>query len=253
MGIFDFFKMLTARNTIADSYDKSELEQQLFLEKVFDSFKQGKIQEGYRMICKRNAEMPFSPGLNCDWGKRYHEGLSKSNEELYFNYLERLSYSSESLCALFAYLSGDSVHSVCRLYNKYFLEDLAEEYNIRYCNSLLSTQRDFNSYNTTDVNEYMYFATLDIHTCSVCGELDGKIFPVDQAKIGINCPPIHKGCRCTTVAVIDQELFKDMTRIARNPTTGKTNKVPLNMNYKEWHNKYVEGRNLSEQCGIKTE
>ena len=34
------------------------------------------------------------------------------------------------------------------------------------------------------------------------GRMDGKIFPVKEKQIGLNCPPMHPWCRSTTISVL---------------------------------------------------
>lgn len=61
------------------------------------------------------------------------------------------------------------------------------------------TARDFRCYAAAGVEQYEFMAGLDEQTCEICGRLDGQIFSVADAKEGVNCPPMHEGCRCTTV------------------------------------------------------
>ena len=42
----------------------------------------------------------------------------------------------------------------------------------------------------TNIKKYEFLATLDSRTCSVCGKLDGKVFELSEAKVGINYPPL---------------------------------------------------------------
>lgn len=37
---------------------------------------------------------------------------------------------------------------------------------------------------------------------------NGKRFPVDQAKVGVNLPPMHPYCRSTTIAVIEDGIWE---------------------------------------------
>lgn len=52
---------------------------------------------------------------------------------------------------------------------------------------------------------------------------------------------MHPWCRCTEIAVLDEEWLKDMTRKALDPKTHKKIDVPLTMSYAQWYQKYVEG------------
>ena len=46
------------------------------------------------------------------------------------------------------------------------------------------------TYEDLDIEKYEFLATLDSRTCSVCGKLDGKVFKLTEAKVGINYPPL---------------------------------------------------------------
>lgn len=71
-------------------------------------------------------------------------------------------------------------------------------------------------------------------TCEECGALDGKIFPVTEAKVGVNYPPLHPNDRCTTVTAMSNEELSNLQRRARDPDTGETKLVPASMTYEEW-------------------
>ncbi len=60
----------------------------------------------------------------------------------------------------------------------------------------------FQSYEDDGIEKYEYMATLESHTCEVCGHLDGKEFKMSDKRDGENYPPIHPWCRCTTTAVV---------------------------------------------------
>lgn len=53
------------------------------------------------------------------------------------------------------------------------------------------------------VEKYQFLAAHDERTCDVCGELDGKVFYLRDARVGENYPPIHPNCRSTVLAVIE--------------------------------------------------
>jgi len=85
------------------------------------------------------------------------------------------------------------------------------------------------------MEKYQFLATLDMDTCSTCGALDGNFFESVNAKIGVNLPPMHEGCRCDTVSYDPGFYeFEEETRIARNPVTGKTYHVPASVTWTKW-------------------
>lgn len=93
-------------------------------------------------------------------------------------------------------------------------------------------------YRETGVQSYRFEAALDLKTCAVCGALDQREFPLAEHETGINYPPLHPRCRCTTVPVTEFQIGSK--RAARNPATGKTEYVEKKLTYEEWRKKYVE-------------
>jgi SPP1 gp7 family putative phage head morphogenesis protein len=90
---------------------------------------------------------------------------------------------------------------------------------------------------------YKFIAVLDFLTSLICRSHDGHTYNVSDAIIGINYPPLHPNCR--SVGTPDwppEEGDEDETdtRFARaNDSTAY--KVPADMNYHEWFQKYVRG------------
>lgn len=117
---------------------------------------------------------------------------------------------------------------------------------IRTESCFLSGELTAQAYEECDIQKYRYVATLDLRTSKICRELDGKTFLVSQRQAGKNYPPMHPWCRSTTISVIDDETLSKMTRAAYNPETGRTERVPANMTYNEWYQKYVKGNAKAE-------
>ena len=92
-------------------------------------------------------------------------------------------------------------------------------------------------YRELGVKEIEIVVALDERTCEVCGEMDGKHFPLDKAE-GLT-PPFHPNCRCTTVPYFNDEFTQGEERAAKDED-GKTYYVPADMTYKEWREKYVD-------------
>lgn len=92
-------------------------------------------------------------------------------------------------------------------------------------------------YKDLDVEMVEIIETLDSHTCSICGGLDGKVIPISQYEPGVTVPPFHPNCRGTTCP-----HFADMDgeRAARN-AEGKVYYVPANMTYTQWKKAFVDG------------
>lgn len=102
---------------------------------------------------------------------------------------------------------------------------------IRTETAYVKGQADVLTYKKLKVEEYELLATLDNRTSSICQEKDGKHYPVDEIKVGINYPPFHSNCRTTTIKY--REDYGDRTRMAKDKD-GRNINVPLGLKYKEW-------------------
>lgn len=104
-----------------------------------------------------------------------------------------------------------------------------------------TTQAQRDTYKELDVEEYEVVATLDKRTCDVCGSFDGKKYPLSEMEVGVNAPPFHPRCRCTTCPYDeDSDVFGVGTRAARDEN-GKTYYVPGDMTFNDWKKKFVDG------------
>ncbi|MDE7233565.1 MAG: minor capsid protein [Ruminiclostridium sp.] len=104
--------------------------------------------------------------------------------------------------------TGESEHKIA--------ERVAERWQIGYNDArrlirtetnYVANQAELESYRSAGVKEYTFTAVLDSRTSEICAELDGKRFPVDRAKVGVNLPPMHPYCRSTTIAVIEDDIW----------------------------------------------
>jgi SPP1 gp7 family putative phage head morphogenesis protein len=82
---------------------------------------------------------------------------------------------------------------------------------------------NIDSYKHHTVEKYQYVAVMNEKTCPVCGKLNGKVFKISEAIIGVNYPLIHPNCRCTTLPYI--EYSEDSTTINYSDWLKKVNKV----------------------------
>ena len=58
------------------------------------------------------------------------------------------------------------------------------------------------AYEEDEIEEYEFLAEIDNRTSAICEELNGQIFKVKDAVVGINYPSMHPNCRSTTMPVI---------------------------------------------------
>lgn len=100
-----------------------------------------------------------------------------------------------------------------------------------------AAQKD--SFTELGVERFKVVATFDKDTCDICGAMDGQVFKMSEYQVGLTAPPFHPWCRCCTCP-----YYADMAglgeRWTRNPD-GTTAKVPADMGFDEWRQKFVQG------------
>ncbi|URJ46387.3 minor capsid protein [Paenibacillus polymyxa] len=103
-------------------------------------------------------------------------------------------------------------------------------------------QSRMDAYKELGVEQYKFTATLDKRTSSICRHMDGEVFAVSEAEVGVNYPPLHAYCRSTTIPHYDDNVQE---RIARDED-GKNQSVPGDMTYEQWEKEYVKPNAPSE-------
>lgn len=100
-----------------------------------------------------------------------------------------------------------------------------------------AAQKD--SFTELGVERFKVVATFDKDTCDICGAMDSQVFKMSEYQVGLTAPPFHPWCRCCTAP-----YFEDMAKLgerwARDPD-GTTTKVPADMGFDEWCQKFVQG------------
>lgn len=103
-----------------------------------------------------------------------------------------------------------------------------------------ATAAQHDCFNDLDVEQFQIVGTFDKKkTCGLCGDLNGKVFPMSEFREGETAPPFHPWCRCCTAP-----YFADMEGIgkrwSRNPDTGKGELLPVDTKFSDWKAKYVK-------------
>lgn len=108
-----------------------------------------------------------------------------------------------------------------------------EAYRLLYTESAhVTNQAQLQACEDDGIDEFEDIVTLDSHTCPECAYFDGKHYPVSKAIEGMNCPPFHPFCRCTTAPYIPELVELTDTRAARGKN-GETESVD-DQTYDEW-------------------
>lgn len=202
--------------------------------KCIQLLKQRKINESYKEMALYESKQPLKRGMGIDWDREYRTGLNKIELMLLNELYKECDIEVVCAVAMISFWGGKNIKGIIlRNFNNLTHEevDLIEE-KAFYLFKVNNTKRELLELKEAGIEKYEFLASLDSTTCSICGKLDGKAFRLEEAVIGVNCPPMHNSCRCCTVAYFKKE--KGDTRIARNPETGKNYYVPSNMNYSKW-------------------
>lgn len=104
-----------------------------------------------------------------------------------------------------------------------------------------ATHEAYNEVPDDILEQYQYLATLDNRTSEVCQELDGQVFYLKDAQVGVNRAPMHPNCRSTDIPYFKDMPVSERGRIATDYSRGgQAYYVPSNMTYKEWKDSLTE-------------
>lgn len=93
-----------------------------------------------------------------------------------------------------------------------------------------ANQGELLAYQENGIQKYRFLGGTEGSAHCGCAILNGQVFPVEEAKAGVNFPPMHPNCLCIVVAAFDRSLFTD-----------RKDARPLseNIKFKEWKEKYA--------------
>lgn len=152
-------------------------------------------------------------------GKNYSQALWENTDKLAILAKRELTMG---------FMMGSSVQKMAREINDVMGKGrYAAERLVRTESSYFSNQGRLASYREMGIVEYTFLGG----GCDDCLALNGRDFPVDEAEPGLNLPPMHPNCKCTTVPKAGIDLFKD--REGADPLKG-------NPKFEEWKKKYVD-------------
>ena len=133
-------------------------------------------------------------------------------------------------------VQGKNPSTLSNDFSKIFKTKEFEAYRLLHTEgSFIIEQGTLAAYKEDGVEEYQILATLDMKTSDICREQDSKIYKIDKYVTGDTAPPFHPFCRTTTVPYYGED---EGERAARDEE-GKTYKVPSNMSYTQWYDRYI--------------
>lgn len=214
---------LTATNAVGNSYTSALYKTAYTIQRGFG------IGADIAGVDERKLEKLISKPWAAD-GKNFSERIWDNKEKLVNDLHQSLSRNIMT--------SGDP---------KLVIDDLAKKMNTSKTNAgrlIMTENAYFSSLAEKDelhdlgIEEYEIVATLDERTSDICQGMDGMVFKVSEFEPGVNAPPFHVNCRSTTVPHFNENF--DLGERAARDKDGKTIKVPADMKYPEWKNKFVK-------------
>ena len=97
----------------------------------------------------------------------------------------------------------------------------------------VANQAELESYMDSGVERYQFIAVFDEKTSEICRAHSSKVYRVEDAKPGVNVPPLHPWCRSTIVPVYD-DSWLEKTTFAVKDRKGKVVEIPGTWNYARW-------------------
>ena len=106
-------------------------------------------------------------------------------------------------------IRGDSLQDISRL--------MTDRLNNSYSNAIrlvrtescwIMNEATVNNYKDNDIKEYEFMAFLDKKTSPQCRKLDGERLYIDEARAGLNLPPLHPNCRSCIIPVVEDITIK---------------------------------------------
>lgn len=220
-------EQLTAKRLKGTTDTLSSVYKDSYYRSVFELQKGAGVGASFAQLDDRQVEKVLAKPWAPD-GSNFSARIWKDRDKL-VNELQTIltqdlirGEPAEKVIADFADRMNVSKHAAARL--------------IRTEAAYFSGQSRLDAYREMGVERYKIVATLDKRTSDICRNMDGKVIPINEAKAGVNYPPLHVFCRSTTIPFYEDA--EPGERAARDEE-GKTYYVPGDMTYREWAEKYA--------------
>ncbi len=211
-----------------------------------DAYKDNRLHSAYELAKKGQGPLNVAVNekhveqvLRAPWsGKNYSERIWGNNDKLartlqdtVFNSVHR-GVPVEKLAKEVQELMNVGKNDAVRL--------------VRTELNYVHNQATLDSLKSANMEYFQFIATLDKRTSSVCREHDNHVYPIDEAEVGTNVPPLHPRCRSTIAGSIDSKKATSGSRTSLL-RKGEYQKVPRNMDYDNWKAVYVDNSKSIEE------
>lgn len=170
--------------------------------------------------------------LNASWsGKNYSERIWKNTDQLAKLIRNEITDG---------FHRGVSINKMAKLVQQRMNVGKYEATRlVRTEMNYVQNQAALDSIKDSDMKYYIFLATLDKKTSTVCRAHDRKVYPVDGATPGTNMPPLHPHCRSTIAGNLTDYDTGRGKRSARDKN-GKRIIIPAAMKYDDYYKIYIE-------------
>ena len=162
------------------------------------------------------------------------------------NYSERIWKNTDNLAKLIKHEITDGFHrgvSIQKMSNLVQERMNVGRYEatrlVRTEMNYVQNQASLDSIKEAEMKYFIFLATLDKKTSTLCRAHDRKVYPVDSATPGTNMPPLHPHCRSTIAGNLTDYDTGRGKRSARDKN-GKRIIIPAAMNYDDYYKVYIE-------------
>ena len=106
-------------------------------------------------------------------------------------------------------IRGDSLQDISRL--------MTDRLNNSYSNAIrlvrtescwIMNEATVTNYKDNGIKEYEFMAFLDKKTSPQCRKLDGERLYIDEARAGLNLPPLHPNCRSCIIPITEKVVIE---------------------------------------------
>nr|DAW51331.1 MAG TPA: minor capsid protein [Caudoviricetes sp.] len=211
-----------------------------------DAYKDNRLHSAYELAKKGQGPLNVAVNekhveqvLRAPWsGKNYSERIWGNNDKLARTLQDTVFNSVHR---------GDPVEKLAKEVQERM--NVGKNDAVRLVRTELNyvhNQATLDSLKSANMGYFQFIATLDKRTSSVCREHDNHVYPIDEAEVGTNVPPLHPRCRSTIAGSIDSKKATSGSRTSLL-RKGEYQKVPRNMDYDNWKAVYVDNSKSIEE------
>ena len=136
------------------------------------------------------------------------------------NYYDKIEYSTTQLkntldtklpqFIAMGYTVDTTMKSVNQLLKVRYNGDAA---NTRSFVTLVNNRAHTDLMKNLSISKYQYIAVLDERTTEMCRNMNGSVFNISDAAVGVNVPPLHYNCRSSIRPYLTSDVEKKLNRL----------------------------------------